>query len=615
MKRIVKFLKHYIFILDLFILALSFTVLYLLLPHENGIGDNDLSLLVPHLVTFILSVCFWQFTLKTYNNLWRFAECKEFITLIFGGVLGFITYSYINCYFLTAKISTIFIIAVCGVSNLNMILLRLLYRRYQQMIAKSKRNKISLAIIGAGGAGVILLEEIRSNPESKYDVYCFFDDDKEKIGKKIRGIAVLGPIDKMNDSIKHTPIKEVILAIPSLESERKQEILCLLSKLNINVKVLPDLLSILQDKKANLLSIAKDLNMEELLGRETISFNKKEIETFLGKKTILVTGGGGSIGSELCRQIAKYSPNKIIIIDNYENNAYEIQQELMYLYKESLSFVVEIASVQDKQKIELLISKYKPDVVFHAAAHKHVPFMEDCPEEAIKNNIFGTYNVVKASAMNKVKKFVLISTDKAVNPTSVMGATKRMCEMIIESMKGTSNTEFVAVRFGNVLGSNGSVIPLFVKQIKGGGPVTITDKRAFRYFMTIPEAAELVLRAGSMASNGEIYVLDMGHPVSILTLAENLITLLGFEPYTQIPILEIGLRPGEKLYEELLMQGEELEKTANQKIYIEKKKGIEFEEIEEKLHLLSRALENKDKEEIIRALKVAVPTFFNKNYS
>lgn len=613
MKRFVHFLKHYVFILDLLILTISYTVLYLLLPYENGTDGRELTVLIPHLIVFLLSILIWQFILKTYMNLWRFAECKEYITLILGVMLGLITYRYINTYFFTIKISTTFLISVCSMSNLYMILLRFIYRRHQQIVVKGKRNKKTLGIIGAGGAGVILLEEIKSNPESNYEVYCFFDDDKDKIGKKIRGVSVLGPIDKINDLIEQTTIEEVILAIPSLNSERKNEILRLLSRMNIDVKVLPDLLSILQDKKANLLSIAKDLNIEELLGRETICFDKKEIDSFLNKRTVLVTGGGGSIGSELCRQIAKYRPFKIIIIDNYENNAYGIQQELMYMYKDSLAFHVEIASVQDKEKIDLLLEKYKPDIVFHAAAHKHVPFMEECPEEAIKNNIFGTYNVVKASARNKVKKFVLISTDKAVNPTSIMGASKRMCEMIIESMKGISETEFVAVRFGNVLGSNGSVIPLFMKQIKQGGPVTITDKRAYRYFMTIPEAAELVLRAGSMASNGEIYVLDMGHPVSILTLAENLITLLGYEPYTQILIEEIGLRPGEKLYEELLMKGEELEKTVNQKIYIEKKRGIDSREIEEKLNILRKVLETHDRDEVIRALQSCIPTFQSKS--
>lgn len=362
------------------------------------------------------------------------------------------------------------------------------------------------------------------------------------------------------------------------------------------------------DSFITLLESAKDFEVSDLLGRELVSFNKMEIDKFFNQKVIMVTGGGGSIGSELCRQIASSNPAKLIIIDYYENNAYDIQQELLYEYKNKLNLAVEIASVQDKDKIDQLFERYRPQIVFHAAAHKHVPFMEQCPEEAIKNNIFGTYHMVQAANKWNVKKFVLISTDKAVNPTSMMGASKRMCEMIIQSMKNISKSEYVAVRFGNVLGSNGSVIPLFKRQIEHGGPITITDKRVDRYFMTISEAVQLVLVAGSMASQSEIYVLDMGRPVNILKLAENLTRLLGYVPYTEIPIIEVGMRPGEKINEELFMN-EELIMTENKKIFIEKQNPMSPEEIEEKMEILKQALETKDSSIIRQSLISIIPSF------
>jgi FlaA1/EpsC-like NDP-sugar epimerase len=353
----------------------------------------------------------------------------------------------------------------------------------------------------------------------------------------------------------------------------------------------------------------REVKIEELLGRETVAFDEVQVRSFIKNRTVLVTGGGGSIGSELCRQIARMNPLKLVIVDIYENNAYDIQQELKFIYKDKLDLKIEIASVRDKEKMNLLFARYRPNIVFHAAAHKHVPLMEDCPEEAIKNNILGTYNVVLAADRYHVDKFVLISTDKAVNPTNIMGASKRFCEMILQSMKKISRTEYVAVRFGNVLGSNGSVIPLFKRQIEQGGPVTVTDKRIIRFFMTIPEAAQLVLQAGSMANSSEIYVLDMGKPVKILDLAEKLIRLSGYEPYKDIPIIETGLRPGEKLYEELLMMSEELEATLNRKIFIERQKEISPVELHEKLGVLQRALEYGSEVDIKKAMKTVIPTY------
>lgn len=613
MKRIIKYRKQIIFTIDIIIIIISCCFLFFLLPIETGMKDQGITFLLTHIIIMLLWISLCQYLLGTYNNIWRYAEGTEYVKLMLGVTFGFFIYTIMNQLILSNKTTIIFSIAACSVSNFIMLLIRFLYRGYRRYFRRIPNNMISLAIIGAGNVGVRLLEEIQNNPKSNYQIYCFFDDSREKIGKKIRGIKVLGPIDKFNDLIKNTPVNEVIIAIPSLSDESKNKILKTVSKTNIRVKVLPDVFFILQNGVNNLISCAHDFNIDDLLGRESVSFDQKEIDQFLNNKIIMVTGGGGSIGSELCRQIAKSNPSRLVIIDYYENNAYDIQQELFYKYKDKLNLVVEIASVQDKDKLEQLFKRYKPQIVFHTAAHKHVPFMEDCPDEAIKNNIFGTYNTVHAANRWNVEKFVLISSDKAVNPTSMMGASKRMCEMIVQSLKHISKTEYVTVRFGNVLGSNGSVIPLFKRQIELGGPVTITDKRAYRYFMTIPEAAQLVLRAGSMKSRSEIYVLDMGQSVNILTLAENLIRLMGYIPYTEIPINEIGIRPGEKLNEELIIQKEELMETDNHKIFIERQKDIDLEDIEQKMELLKQALETNDTNVIRKTLANIVPTFQNLN--
>jgi len=608
MRRIKKYRKKVIFILDIIIIIFSCYIFHLLVPTEKAANDYELLEFFPNIIILLISISICQYLLKTYDNIWRYAEGNEYVRLMLGMIAGYIIYIVISHMIFIHKTSAIFSAATCSISIFFMLLMRFIYRIYLVKIKMNINKKIPMAIIGAGSVGVRLMEEIQYNTNSNNEIYCFFDDNTEKIGKKIRGIKVLGPIDRFNDLIKNTPISEVIIAIPNLSDIRKNEILKIVSKSNLRVKVLPDLLSILRNSNNDLLDSASDFNVDDLLGRDLVSFDKKEIDKFFNSKVIMVTGGGGSIGSELCRQIAQSKPAQLIIIDYYENNAYEIQQELIYDYKNKLNLVVEIASVQDKDKIEQLFERYCPQIVFHAAAHKHVPFMEISPDEAIKNNIFGTYNMVQAANKWNVQKFVLISTDKAVNPTSIMGASKRMCEMIIQSMKNISKTEYVAVRFGNVLGSNGSVIPLFKRQIEHGGPITITDKRVYRYFMTISEAAQLVLRAGSMESDSEIYVLDMGRPINILELAEKLTRLLGHIPYTEIPIKEIGMRPGEKLNEELFMH-EDLMKTENQKIYIEIQKSISLEEIEKKIDILNEALETKDINMIRQSLISIIPNF------
>jgi FlaA1/EpsC-like NDP-sugar epimerase len=485
------------------------------------------------------------------------------------------------------------------------------YRLYRRGIKKQSNNSlIPLAILGANELSAKLLEELNSNPESKYQVSFFVDDDKEQIGKRIHNVLIKGPIDHLEELLRQSQVREVVIAMPSLTYQRRSAILSLCTSLNCRVRILPDTLSFLMEENVGTYwNNVREINVEELLGREPVKLNDKEIGAFLHKKTVMVTGGGGSIGSELCRQIAKAKIKKLIIVDIYENNAYDIQQELQQTYKNKLRLKVEIASVRDEEKVNQLVKSHRPNIIFHAAAHKHVPLMEECPEEAILNNIFGTYHMVQAANRYGVDKFVLISSDKAVNPTNIMGASKRFCEMILQGMKEKSKTEFVAVRFGNVLGSNGSVIPLFQKQIARGGPVTITDKRIVRYFMTISEAVQLVLEAGAMANSSEVYVLDMGEPVKIIDLAENLIRLSGHVPYTQIPIIETGLRPGEKLYEEMLQKNEELIATKNHKIYIERQSDISSRDIEKKLRILRKALRSKSKNNIKKAMKQVIETY------
>ena len=464
-----------------------------------------------------------------------------------------------------------------------------------------------IMLIGAGQAGQILARELRQSSRVEGKLCCVIDDNPRIHGKYIDGVRVVGGRDKIESAVKQYGITQIIFAIPTIEPDQKSEILNICKMTGCRLRVLPGLYQMLNGEVS--LSAVKDVQVEDLLGRTPVQLNKAVVSDFLEDKVVMVTGGGGSIGSELCRQIATCHPRRLIILDIYENNAYDIQQELKRLYGVKLDLRVEICSIRDKRRIYQIFDRYHPDVVFHAAAHKHVPLMEDCPDEAIKNNVFGTYHVVRAAEKYGVKKFVMISTDKAVNPTNLMGATKRFCEMILQS-KRESRTEYCAVRFGNVLGSNGSVIPLFKRQIANGGPVTITDKRIIRYFMTIPEAAMLVLEAGAMAKQSQIFVLDMGQPVKILTLAENLIRLSGLEPYKDIEIKEIGLRPGEKLYEELLMKSEHLLTTENKKIFVEEQQVISGYEIRCGLKSLDNFVSaQRPKEELVALMRYLVPAY------
>ena len=464
-----------------------------------------------------------------------------------------------------------------------------------------------IMIIGAGDAANQLLREYQSSDKVAGKVCCLIDDNRVNHGKRLEGVPIIGGRDAIKDAVKKYEITQIIFAIPSASAQQKKEILEICKDTGCQVKSLPGIYQLVNGEVS--IEKIKDVDIADLLGREQAHLDTEMLDAFLRDKVILVTGGGGSIGSELCRQIAPYEPKQLIILDIYENNAYDIQQELIRKYRNTLNLAVEIASVRDKDKIDLIFEKYRPEIVIHAAAHKHVPLMETCPDEAIKNNIFGTYNVASAADKYGVQKFVLISTDKAVNPTNLMGASKRFCEMILNSF-ADSSTSFSAVRFGNVLGSNGSVVPLFKAQILAGGPVTITDKRITRFFMTGEEATQLVLTCGAMAKRNQIFVLDMGQPVKIIDMAENLIRLSGHEPYTEIEIVEIGLRPGEKLYEELLMQTGNLDRTENNKIFVEQQGERSKEELENDLRILHKAIDDKvSNEECIALMKTLVPTY------
>lgn len=606
-----KYRQEIVFLIDSFILFIINSILFFLLQGSIVLQLDQLLSLFVYDILFLFCWTFAQIIFKTYSSLWRYARSEEYLMMFLAGVTGFVLFEVLNALLFDNHIPILYSFIAYAVAFLCMVLLRMSYRLYRRGIMKRNyNNRIPLAIIGANEYSVKLLEELNNNPESKYQVGFFVDDDKEQIGKCIHKILIKGPIDQLESLLKESQIREVVIAMPSLSIQRRSEILAICTSIQCRVRVLPDTLSFLMEENTDTYwNNVREVNVEELLGREPVKLNDEEIGAFLHKKVVMVTGGGGSIGSELCRQIAKVKIKKLIIVDIYENNAYDIQQELQQIYKNKLKLKVEIASVRDEEKMNQLVKYHRPNIIFHAAAHKHVPLMEECPEEAILNNIYGTYHMVQAANRYGVDKFVLISTDKAVNPTNIMGASKRFCEMILQGMKEKSKTEFVAVRFGNVLGSNGSVIPLFQKQIARGGPVTITDKRIVRYFMTISEAVQLVLEAGAMANSSEVYVLDMGEPVKIIDLAENLIRLSGHIPYTQIPIVETGLRPGEKLYEEMLQKNEELIATKNHKIYIEHQSDISMKDIEKKLRVLRKALRSKSKNNIKKAMKQVIETY------
>lgn len=482
---------------------------------------------------------------------------------------------------------------------------RILHYLDYRILAKVSQNKKRAIVVGAGSAGAMLIKEMQSSDKLDLFPCCCLDDDKEKRGSVINDVKVVGTVDEVGEYVKKYDAQIIIIAMPSVRGEKLKRIYELCRKTNLKVLTLPGIYQFVTEQVS--VSKLRNVDVQDLLGREPVRVNIDEIMGYIDDKIVLVTGGGGSIGSELCRQIASHNPKQLIIFDIYENNAYDIEQELKRT-RPQLNLLVLIGSVRDSVKLDNMFDKYRPEIVFHAAAHKHVPLMETSPNEAVKNNVCGTYKLAKVADKYGVKRFVQISTDKAVNPTNIMGATKRICEMIVQTMDKHSKTEFVAVRFGNVLGSNGSVIPLFKKQIENGGPVTVTHKDIVRYFMTIPEAVSLVLQAGAYAKGGEIFVLDMGEPVKIYDLAYNLIKMSGYEPNVDIQIVCTGLRPGEKLYEERLMKEEGLQRTENKLISIGKPLDIDEEKLFKTLDLLYDAAyaEAENMKDLVHEL---VPTY------
>ncbi len=585
----------------------------------NPMYDSSRKSLIIYLLLNVLMCFFTLYVSGAYNKLWRYFDAKDYLSCAVGMSIGSGLTVLLAITF-NAQPRWQYIAISFVISTLGIILFRFIFRQTFLTISVDgkKYQKQRTMIIGAGKACRMILSEIKNaqtdpkNPAHKYEPVCLIDDDPDKQGTSIMGIPVRGTTKEIIKWCKNEAIDLIILAIPSLEDKKRKKILDIASETSCKIKIIPYLTEMLSDgnEPTQIISKAQDIKIEDLLGREPVTFDSKDVKAYISGKVCMVTGGGGSIGSELVRQIVKYSPKQIIIVDIYENNAYEIQQELYMDYGKDINLVTLIASVRDYDKMNLIFKTYRPNIVFHAAAHKHVPLMETVPEEAVKNNIFGTFNCATLAEYYNVEKFVMISTDKAVNPTNVMGATKRCCEMIIQYMaQNYTNTDFITTRFGNVLGSNGSVIPLFKKQIETGKPVTVTHKDIIRYFMTIPEAVSLVLQAGAMAHGGEIFVLDMGEPVKIVTLAENLIRLYGKVPYQDVEIKFTGLRPGEKLYEELLMSEEGLKETANKKIFIGNQIKIEPEVFLGKLQELKEAATANNSELTLKLLGDIVPTF------
>jgi len=610
-------------LIDLFIYAAT-TAISLIVAHFSGFYEF-LSFRKIIICAIIMYFCILiaRFSLRIYQNLWRHATSAVYLKFLAADLAGGLV-GYIGAVILKMEYPLFIGLVIIAFSASATVFTRIAYREYHNRVKKhrgTEKNKINVAIVGAGKVGTMLVSELTVNTRSFYKPYCFIDSDTKKVGSYIHGLKIYPENEDIIDFIKSQPISEIFIAIPRLSGTELKELYEFYLRTGCKVKIYDLPIQKLNEKniKASPDEEKRELRefkIEDLLFRRTLEINDAQSKHFYYGKTVLVTGGGGSIGSEICRQIAKCSPKKLIILDIYENNAYEIQQELYREYGSDLDLAVEIASVRDVARLDCVFHEYRPQIVFHAAAHKHVPLMEHSSCEAIKNNVFGTFNAANAAEKYGVENFILISTDKAVNPTNVMGASKRMCEMIVQS-RSDSQTSFCAVRFGNVLGSNGSVIPLFKKQIEQGGPVTVTDKRIIRYFMTIPEASQLCLQAGAMANSGELFVLDMGNPVKILDLAESMIRIYGYEPYKDIDIVEIGLRDGEKLYEELLIKTEKMSKTLNDMIFIETDLPHTREEISKKLEVLRSAVEDNADElcppSIRDAMMSVVPTFKDPN--
>lgn len=600
--------KNYIFVvLDIILINLAY-VLALYLRFDGPIPPVYMKAYINNAVALTLVKILVFYSFKLYKSIWKFASIDEMIEIVLASVVAnAIAITYMTIAEVKLPRSIYLMVPILDMAFIGGI--RFSYRaltRVKNGVPKNIEDYKRVLIVGAGSAGAMIIKELRNHNTLKSMPVAIVDDDPKKKGQNINGIPVLGDRSNIAKICKKEKVDEIIIAIPSANKKEIREIVTESRNTRCKTKIVPGMYELI-DGQVSIQKI-REVEIEDLLGRDEIKLDMDEICSYLKGRKVLVTGGGGSIGSELCRQIARFEPEELIILDIYENNAYDIQNELLRNHS-NLNLKVLIASVRDEKRLDEIIKNEGPNVVFHAAAHKHVPLMEENPIEAIKNNVFGTLNVAKLADKYNVEKFVLISTDKAVNPTNVMGATKRVCEKIIQSINKDSDTEFVAVRFGNVLGSNGSVIPLFKRQISEGGPVTVTHPEVIRYFMTIPEACQLVLQAGSMAKGGEVFVLDMGEPVKIIDLAKDLIRLSGFESGTDIPIEITGLRPGEKLFEELLLDEEGVSHTNHNKIFIGKPIFTDYNHLLAEIYKFKEVIENEDTEKMKQILQEIVPTY------
>ena len=617
-----RFRKVLLALADAFIVAVSAliaaTAINLL---EGGITTHMLLISV---TLSVLTCVGGLYISGAYSKLWRYFNRRDYLSCVNGIVIGLST-TVLAVYIVKGETALRFTLLHAVIAISGICLFRFAFKTTFIELVNIGKNDAAYQrtmIIGGGRACKMLIREIRNAQNSpyaedksaaNYEPVCIIDDNRDKIGEKVENVQIVGSTNEIEKFVSEMEIQQIIFCIPSCLEDERRRILDVCSKTGLPIKVIPFLGNLIFDEThTSLLGQVRDIKVEDLLGRDPIRFDNEDIRAFIRGKVCMVTGGGGSIGSELVRQIAKYDPQQIIIIDICENYAYDIQQELIMDYGDSLDLVVRIASVRDYFRMNQLFSEFKPDIVFHAAAHKHVPLMEESPMEAIKNNVIGTFNTATLAQYHNVKKFVMISTDKAVNPTNVMGASKRCCEMIVQYLaqdKSKGGTDFVTTRFGNVLGSNGSVIPKFKRQIEEGKPVTVTHPDIIRYFMTIPEAVSLVMEAAAIAEGGEIFVLDMGKPVRIVALAENLIRMYGKTPYKDVKIVFTGLRPGEKIKEELLMDEEGLQKTKNKLIFIGRQIDIEPQAFIDELRRLRDAAQENNEQAAVEALHRIVPTF------
>ena len=591
---------------DLTIIFLSY-YLIMLFQYSSSQLIRSIFIKLPLVAVIYIAILL---TFKMYSCIWINAGIYEFKQAITSTSIACIITTVVMLIIpnsIPASLNIISGIVIIALITSFRMSLKILTRAIIYTTSEKINGKYNVLIIGAGDCASTIMTEIRKEKSDEYNIVGIIDDNKSKIGNYLNGVKILGDRNDIAEIVEKENIDEIFFAIAKINGEERAKILDICSNTKAKIKVIPGYYQLLEEGIS--FNKMRYVDLKDLIGREEVKLDKLGIEEYIKDKVVLVTGGGGSIGAELCRQIAKYNPKLLLILDIYENNAYDIQNELSF-NEPNLNKKVIIASVRDKFRLNQVISAYKPSIIFHAAAHKHVPLMEDNPDEAIKNNVLGTLNMVELAIQYKVEKFVLISTDKAVNPTNIMGATKRLCEMIVQAANNErgNKTEFVAVRFGNVLGSNGSVIPLFKKQIKKGGPVTLTHKNITRYFMLIPEAAQLVLQAGAYAKGGEVFVLDMGKPVKIYDLAENLIKLSGYKPNEEIKIQITGLRPGEKLYEELLMN-EDLRKTQHNKIFIDKPESISLSNLKNQIDDLIFATKLGNENMLKDKLKEIVPTY------